>query len=116
MPSPRTKTAGLPKNGPANKVGASCPSEEVLTLPEAAAYLRVSAADVLRMVRGQGLPARRIGDEWRFLKAALQAWLGLAPAQRGLLSHIGALKDDPFREEMLQEVYARRGRPETEER
>ena len=49
---------------------------DVLTLPEAAAYLRVPEEEVLRMVREQALPARRLGTEWRFLKSAVQEWLG----------------------------------------
>src|SRR5277367_5054010 len=48
---------------------------EVLTLVEAAAYLRLTEADVLRMVDEQGLSARQLGKEWRFLKSAIQDWL-----------------------------------------
>src|SRR5437867_3705060 len=40
---------------------------EVLTLAEAAAYLRVSEADVVRLAQQQDLPGRLIGTEWRFL-------------------------------------------------
>ena len=48
---------------------------EVLTLPEAAAYLRLSEATVLDLVHADDLPGRLAGNEWRFLKAALQQWL-----------------------------------------
>jgi excisionase family DNA binding protein len=41
----------------------------VLTLAEAAAYLRLPEAEVMRMVREQNLGARQVGSEWRFLKA-----------------------------------------------
>jgi excisionase family DNA binding protein len=111
------KPARRPKNGPPAKGKAphSAQLGEVLTLTEAATYLRITKEDLLRLVRDQGLPGRVIGNDWRFLKAALQAWLGAPPARRGLLSQIGALKDDPYREEMLRDIYARRGRPETEE-
>jgi hypothetical protein len=30
-------------------------------------------------------------------------------------THFGALKDDPHLEDMLEEIYRRRGRPEVEE-
>ena len=49
--------------------------DEVLDLKEAAAYLKVAEDDVLLMVREQGLAARQIGQEWRFLKAAIREWL-----------------------------------------
>jgi len=88
-----------------------------MTLAEAAAYLRVSEADVLLMAREQGLPGRPIGSEWRFLKSALQHWLGTAPAKTGneaLLAMAGAFKDDPYLEDIVRETYRKRGRPMTE--
>jgi excisionase family DNA binding protein len=88
----------------------------VLTLAEAAAYLRVGEAEIVQAVRDQGLPARQIGPDWRFLKSALQDWLRSPPRRnRGLLAHLGAVRNDPYLEELLQEVYQRRGRPEAEE-
>ncbi len=45
-------------------------------LARAAAYLRVDESEVLQMVKQQELPGRQIGSEWRFFRAALQAWLG----------------------------------------
>jgi hypothetical protein len=89
----------------------------VLTLAEAAAYLRVPEAAVLREVGPDGLPGRLINGEWRFSKAALQAWLRTVPkpsSREALLSVAGAWKDDPTVDEMLKEIYRRRGRPMTE--
>jgi excisionase family DNA binding protein len=48
------------------------PVEEVLTVAEAAAYLRLPEADVIHLVHTQGLPARFTGSEWRFFKPAIQ--------------------------------------------
>jgi excisionase family DNA binding protein len=48
---------------------------EILTVPEAAALLRVSESDLLAAAARGDLPARTIGDEWRFSRAALLAWL-----------------------------------------
>ncbi len=91
-------------------------SAEVLTLAEAAAYLHVGEAEVLQAIRDQGLPARQLGPDWRFLKAALQDWLKAPfPKKQGLLAHLGAVRNDPYLEAMLKEIYQRRGRPETEE-
>jgi excisionase family DNA binding protein len=98
-----------PENGPPTVAA------EVLTLSETAAYLRVGEADVLRLVREQGLPGRQIGPEWRFLKPALQDWQRTGPATKGLLQLAGAAKDDPYLEEMLKEIYRGRGLPETAE-
>lgn len=37
---------------------------EVLTLAEAAEFLRVSESEVHDLIRQQGLPGRKIGDQW----------------------------------------------------
>jgi excisionase family DNA binding protein len=50
-------------------------SPEVLTLIEAAAYLRVPEDALREMAAKRMIPARQIGEEWRFLKAGLQDWL-----------------------------------------
>jgi excisionase family DNA binding protein len=54
------------------------PSEplEVLTLADAADLLQVDADVVEAMAADGGLPGRRLGDEWRFSRAALLRWLG----------------------------------------
>jgi excisionase family DNA binding protein len=109
MPRTKKKPAAEPANGPPTEPA------EVLTLHEVAAYLRVGEPDVLRLIREQALPGRPIGADWRFLKPAVQEWLKTGPAKQGLLQLAGAIADDPYREEMLQETYRARGRPETEQ-
>jgi excisionase family DNA binding protein len=109
MPRAKKNSPTQPENGTP-----TVPAE-VLTLTEAAAYLRVGEADVLRLVREQALPARQIGSDWRFLKLALQDWLRTGPANKGLLQLAGAIKGDAYTEEMLTEIYQARGRPEAEE-
>src|SRR5689334_6511594 len=89
---------------------------EVLTLSEAAAYLRVSDADVVRLASSHEVPGRLIGSDWRFLKSALQDWLRTPPprpSKEAVLACIGAWQDDPYLGEMLKEIYKRRGRPMT---
>jgi excisionase family DNA binding protein len=100
-------------NAPANGVARQT---DVLTLDEAAAYLRVAPDEVLRMIDAQAFPGRKFDREWRFLKSALQEWLSQPPGKKGLLNQLGKIKDDPFFQEMLQEIYERRGRPESMER
>ena len=95
------------------------PAADVLTLAEAAAYFALSEADVLRLVDDQKLPARRLANEWRFLKAAIQDWLRTVPppqySKEAQLAVAGAWKDDPFIEEELKEILKWRGRPTPED-
>jgi excisionase family DNA binding protein len=88
---------------------------EVLTLAEAAAYLRVAENQLADLAARQDIPGRQIGNEWRFLKTALANWLA-TPARKGFWeTQFGALKDDPHLDEMLRDIYRERGRPMTEE-
>jgi len=105
-----------PANDPksANTNG-TAESHEVLNLTEASEYLRVPSKEVLRMIGAEGLPGRKFGAEWRFLKSALQYWLSCTPVKEGLLSHLGKIKDGPYIEEMLKGIYERRGRSEARE-
>ncbi len=48
---------------------------EVLTLREAAKLVRVSERTLGQMARQGRVPCRKVGREWRFLRAALQEWL-----------------------------------------
>jgi excisionase family DNA binding protein len=88
---------------------------EVLTLAEAAAYLRVAEAEVERIAGTQGLPGRQIGSEWRFSRAAIQDWLCRPSMKESLLRLAGSWKEDPTVDEMLAEIYRQRGRPMIEE-
>jgi excisionase family DNA binding protein len=56
--------------------GSKLQQEEVLTLPEAASYLRVTEEALAKLVEDDAIPAQKIGAEWRFLKRALTVWLG----------------------------------------
>lgn len=87
---------------------------EVLTLPEAAAYLRLSEAEVLRLIDEQELPMRQVGKELRFLKSAIQEWLARGAStvsgKAAQLAVAGSWKDDPLVDLELQEALRRRGR------
>ena len=58
---------------PAQQAAASVPS--VMTLDEAAAYLKVSAADVEAIIDSGELKARKIGSQYRISKEAIDAFL-----------------------------------------
>ena len=49
--------------------------DDVLTLDEAAALLKLSADTVRSRAEEGDLPARRFGNEWRFARMAVLAWL-----------------------------------------
>src|SRR4051812_27977414 len=49
---------------------------EVLTLAEAADLLQVESDVLATMAEAGDLPARRLGDDWRFSRTALLRWLG----------------------------------------
>jgi excisionase family DNA binding protein len=122
MSATKTKPGQSTKGGPApqqNTVSALAEPTEVLTLGEAAAYLRIKEADVLHAVEQQSLPGRLIGTEWRFLKSALQGWLGTPPkrpSKEAVLARIGSWQDDPYLDQELEEIHRQRGRPVAEER
>jgi excisionase family DNA binding protein len=88
---------------------------DVLTLSEAAAYLRVSEAEIVELMRRQELPGRKVGEQWRFLRAGIQEWLRRPEKENFWWKHFGALKEDPYLEEMVAHIYEDRGRPVTEE-
>lgn len=116
---PRAKQKPEAASGTPRATTAKEPSGEVLTLSQAAAYLRFSEAEVLRLVDEQALPARQLGNEWRFLKTAIQDWLRTGPSPKSnkeaWMELAGAWKDDPCVEDELTEIYRRRGQAATED-
>jgi excisionase family DNA binding protein len=110
---PRTKSS--PQAVAPPLVATNGPATEVLTLAETAAYLRLPEQDVVRMVHEQGLPARQVGLEWRFFKAAIQHWLSTGSpkppsSKENLLTWAGAFKDDPDLDAIVEEAMRKRGR------
>jgi excisionase family DNA binding protein len=49
--------------------------DAVMTLEDAAGFLKVSETTVYQLLRDGQLKARKVGREWRFLKSALVAYL-----------------------------------------
>ncbi len=88
---------------------------DVLTLEEAADYLRLPKETVERQATQGQIPGRRIEDTWRFLKAAIDDWLRSHDSRTILLQQAGVLATDETLPELRTAIYAERGRPETEE-
>jgi excisionase family DNA binding protein len=64
-----------PGAGPMVYVPAPEP-REVLTLDEVAELLEADAQTIAAMAERGELPGRKIGDDWRFRRAAVLEWLG----------------------------------------
>jgi excisionase family DNA binding protein len=119
---PRTKRPAKGKIQPAPKQtinGSPSTAPEILTLAEAAAFLRIPESEIIRQVSAQGLPGRLLGAEWRFPKAAILEWLAVKPTfeqrKAAILAAAGTFKDDPDLEDMVEDIYRKRGRPITED-
>ena len=52
---------------------------KVMTLSEAASYVRVSEKTLRKLATQGKVPAHKVGREWRFLASALRGWLGAIP-------------------------------------
>lgn len=75
--------------------------DEVLTLEELAAFLKVSETTAYALVRGGELPGRKVGREWRFLKARVVDWL-MAAGQEDQMTQ-GTVRRDEQGGEYKQE-------------
>jgi hypothetical protein len=70
-------------------------SPEVLTLEEAASYLRMSPAVLRDKVTHGIIPGQAIDDDsWRFLKSAIDSWLSRSDSRSVLLSQAGIFVGD----------------------
>jgi excisionase family DNA binding protein len=71
-------------------LGQNDQSVEYLTLDEVAALLKSSTRSVKTWVKDLGLPAVRAGNEYRFRKDRVRAWLDSRPVKPG--AHINPRK------------------------
>jgi hypothetical protein len=74
-------------------------TEHVMTLTEAAAFLRVNESDLADKAALGEVPAQQIGGEWRFLQRALVDWL------YGVGSVNGAARAEPGSKEAVLKVF-----------
>jgi excisionase family DNA binding protein len=54
---------------------------EILTPAQLAGLLQVEEEIVVELAEKGDLPARKVGDEWRFSRSAILAWLGEEAAE-----------------------------------
>jgi len=88
-------------------------TDGVLTLKEAATYLKIPEEKIERQAIQGKIPGMRIEDEWRFLKTAIDDWLRSYDSRTILMNQAGALSDDEKSDELLMMIYLERGRSET---
>jgi excisionase family DNA binding protein len=86
---------------------------EVLTLEEAAAYLRLPLETIERQASQGQIPGRRIEETWRFLKSAIDDWLRAQDSRAILMQQSGALAGDEYADELLAMIYRDRQRSES---
>jgi len=48
---------------------------KILTVAEVAEYLRVHRSTIYRLLKSGGIPAFRVGSDWRFNSEAIDRWL-----------------------------------------
>jgi hypothetical protein len=98
------------------------PNCEILTLPEAAGFLRVSEEGLRADAINGKVPGRLVAGEWRFSRVALLNWLGqsgtnspkegtdsqLRSSKEKIRALIGVWKDDPTVDAMVEEIYRQR--------
>ncbi|MGD0671317.1 MAG: helix-turn-helix domain-containing protein [Candidatus Binatus sp.] len=49
-------------------------SEDILTISELSAHLRVHPTTIYRLLREGRIPGFRVGSAWRFSRAAIEIW------------------------------------------
>lgn len=81
--------------------------ESLLTVKEAARYLKLKAITIYRLAQGGKVPAIKVGRSWRFKKEVLDEWL--RRKAEGALRRILVVDDDPGIREILQGVLTARG-------
>ncbi|MGA9383106.1 MAG: helix-turn-helix domain-containing protein [Phormidium sp.] len=88
---------------------------DVLTLEEVSTYLRLPAETILRQTLQGNIPGRKIEEDWRFLKDAIDDWLRSQSSRTVLLIQSGALADDDSLAELRTTIYQARERSEVDE-
>jgi excisionase family DNA binding protein len=53
----------------------AAPSNEILTIEEVAAYLRLTPQTIYKWAQEKRIPAAKLGKEWRFRKSIIDRWV-----------------------------------------
>jgi excisionase family DNA binding protein len=55
---------------------------EIMTIGEAAKYLRISRSSLYKVTREGRIPCQKVGRQWRFSREALDRWLDRIPQSK----------------------------------
>ncbi len=83
--------------------------DEVLTIDELAAYLKVSKSTLYKLVQEGKIPGQKVGKHWRFHRDVIQRWLTdviLPTVLRSSLKKINPWLDDDQIEEVVKQLTA----------
>jgi excisionase family DNA binding protein len=86
------------------------PIPPVMTSVEVAKYLRLPKSKVDRLAREGEIPAREIDGDWRFLKSAIDEWLGRPDPTKRLLMQAGIWADDETFPDLCRSINEAPGR------
>jgi excisionase family DNA binding protein len=79
----------------------------LLTLEELAAYLRITEKTVYRLLEKKGIPATRVGRQWRFDQQAIDNWL--RQNSNGTAARILVIDDDEGIRSLFKDVLEEAG-------
>ena len=65
---------------------------ELMTVPEVAAYLRVTKKTIYRLLEQGNIPAAKVGHQWRFDRPLIDEWL--QPKSKGAKANILIIDDE----------------------
>ena len=63
----------MTRNG--DESGGRSLDNEILTIEEVAAYLRLTPQTIYKWAQEKRIPAAKLGKEWRFRKSIIDRWL-----------------------------------------
>jgi len=56
-------------------------ADEVMTIIELAAYLKLSKSTLYKLCQEGKVPGQKVGRHWRFHRATIDTWLAKSPEQ-----------------------------------
>ena len=80
---------------------------ELITVEELGQYLRFTKKTIYRLLKQGSIPAVKIGNKWRFDKAAIDRWL--QHSMKGAKARILVIDDDEIIRSLFKEILEEEG-------
>ena len=87
---------------------------EVLTLEQAARFLKLTSKEVAELAKQGRVPGQLIGKKWRFLKNALAEWLRKGNPHLSAWSQFGVFANDATMPELRRIIEKNKRRLDAE--